>query len=306
MLRYRKGLELEAFVWSKDGSGPVNVYQYLNGEQSIPNLGKITTDTGLNQIEIILEPFWDNAQIINSLNSIIADLPRCWELEYIGHNFDSRLSVWAPKPHYEATNQALQAESGGRCPGLSRMVNWCATHVHLDFDPVTDDGLRILNCFTNWAPALGLAYANPYPSQRLMQAWFGWADPRRLPQPYHFANHRALERTMLSMPQLTIDNGTGPVVYLQQPEEINQDVESKFWWFVRPRFHFKTVEVRILDSLPPDVIADVLSVIDRMVEVALLEKQPILMSMLEWWDCINNQNLERRIWAKSFLDQLLS
>ena len=275
------GIELEGFVYHDNKR--VNLYQWLDGSEIIvDSAGIIKTDAGAHQLEISATPCEHPGLIYDKLIAALELLPPEWKILYQGED-PLGCGPWAPKSAYETIIAALAQETS-HWQGVLRMPQWSALQIHLEVHPYSKAGIKLMNYLNNWAPAICIALANPFPSERLRRCWFGWADPRHLPAPRWFDSSNHLKETVEQVPKII---GTR---------------EAQDWWLVRARPRLGTIEFRALDSIPPDKIECVSELVLKITRNCLYRKTQPRLSSQEWWEMIDKQNQKK---ANSFMQLLL-
>jgi len=255
------GVELEGFVYLN--GEPVDVYRWLRchfGNEEYEIDGTIVkTDAGKHMIELALPPVEvrDLDHIPEMVYKTMQEFERDWKFYWQG--YDSGLlpaeSLWAPKQRYFALKRALQMERPETWQGVEKMSKIASVHVHLDVDFQDGDRvLALLNTFNN-ADDLRKKFATP----ERVDKWFGWADPRRLPNKRNrriFYSYQQLEEFIGSIPRLLKQGSTGALEPdLKEMSRLGDRLsESTLWWWARPRRSLGTIEIRIADSMEPKKI----------------------------------------------------
>jgi len=258
------GVELEGFVYYRGSQyeKPVDVYRWLlenyNDEEWEVEDGNgtiVKTDAGYHMIELALPPvdIRDLGSIPETINSIVREFPRNWEFRWQGYD-PGRLpakDLWAPKQRYFALKKALKMESPENWWRVEEISKIASVHVHLDVDfQDRDRVVALLNIFNN-ADGLRERFA----TRQRANKWFGWADPRRLPNKKNgriFSSYKDLEEFIGAIPRLLKQENGGLEPDLNTRCQLGDRLsESTLWWWARPRKSLRTIEVRIADSMNP-------------------------------------------------------
>jgi gamma-glutamyl:cysteine ligase YbdK (ATP-grasp superfamily) len=299
------GVELEGFVYKN--REPVNVYQ-LVGEGLEKKEGVIKTDAGACQIELSTKPAKDVKQLCHNLSSLLEYLPNDWELVFQG--IDQRLNgnlyhMWASKKRYEALFEAVKREVGEKGLEKVRYASiFSALHIHLGIEPYSQEGVKLINYLNNWAPYLGVLFANPYPSERLRRSWWGWFREERLPAPRFFASSEELRNYLLSIPKLMTKVGKEWKPFLQRIETIDGLHEGTIYWFVRPRQSYGTIEFRVFDAVEPQKVQQIVECVLELAERILKQERDTLplISERDWREGIFYQDRKK---AEKFIKTIL-
>jgi len=257
------GVESEGFVYSKDGE-KINVFEWLGGSITVPNGGVISTDAGPHQIEISTLPCKSNEELLDMFNVCLGELPSDWQIYWTGVDPFANGSVpkWSPKPRYNGLHSGLKAEHPN-WEKVLEIARYSALNLHFEGDPSSPEGVSTINWLNNQAPVLvqDIHQKIGIPiSRRFRVAWRGWADKRRLPHWFWFADRQEMEDYWQSIPRLYKEAGADVwVADLETRPEIGDPVaEGAIWWEARPRWSYGTIEWRSLDSVPIAVIPTVI------------------------------------------------
>jgi hypothetical protein len=259
----RVGIELEGFVYLN--GEPVDVYQWLvchlGSEEGEINGVLVKTDAGKHMIELALPPVEvrDLDHIPEMVYKTMQEFPRNWKFCWQGYdpgNLPAQ-ALWAPKQRYFAIKRALQRESPPTWKGVENLSRVASVHVHLDVDFERDGGrvVALLNTFNN-ADDLRGKFSTP----ERVDKWFGWADPRRLPNPPGerriFGSFQELEEFIGGIPRLVKQGSTGALEPdLKEMSRLGDRLsEGTIWWWARARRTLRTVEIRFADSMEPTAI----------------------------------------------------
>jgi len=270
-MKVKVGVELEGFVYRY--GEPVDVYEWILSEQGSEEWkidGVIVkTDAGRHMIELALPPLEINdlSFIPEMIERILRNFPKEWKFFWQGYDPGDlpAESLWAPKQRYFALQRALSIESPERWKGVHQMTKVASVHVHLDAD--FEDGgqiVALLNTFNN-ADDLRRRFA----TQGRVAKWFGWADPRRLPNKRNgriFSSYEDLKEFIGRIPRLLRYGEGGLEPDLKTRSLLGDPLsEGTLWWWARPRKSLGTVEVRIADSMVPEKIPDYIRELLRLV-----------------------------------------
>jgi len=268
------GVELEAFVFTDEG--PVDVYSWLcqigSEEIKCQNGTVVKTDAGKHLVEFAFPPLSaDEVDVIPEIfHQTLEEVkfPSQWKIIFRGvdpRGLGFYEDEWVPKARYRALWEALKKEVGPKWREVLYMSRLSATHVHLAIDLEDPQVVKILNFFNMPGPLI------KYTSLERLNIWQGgWARPERLP---YFRRWDSLTE-MLSfwsrIPRL-LRNNTGKLIpdleTLPQPGD--PVAESTIWWWARPRWSLGTIEVRLADSMPPEVIPKYVKEVIHYVETLL-------------------------------------
>jgi len=269
------GVELEAFVYENEE--PVDVASWLKerGGRLKTKGASIITDAGRHSIELVSEPSLSVCGIGSSFAGALEQLPPTWDIRWVGEDVSPCQKLWAESKRYEKTLEALQVECPSGWQGVKNMNKWASFQMHLGGHPINDPkALLSMNFLNNLSPALAVIFANPRPSRRLKEAWFGWARPDRLPRyDQWFDRAYNLVSYVDKIPQLIENVGEDEwKILVRQTMNFGHpfkglDVEKCLYWFCRPRPCLGTIEFRPIDSLPPVaamIVADlILGLVDQ-------------------------------------------
>lgn len=311
--RRRFGVELEGFVFN-GSSQPFDLENWLKPDgKKVVEGATMITDAGKHHIELVSDP-QSLMETARAFERALALLPEgckpCWH----GEDNCPHTIGWAESERYKVMLVALSRECPDGWKRVLSMNRWASLQIHWPWNPLTNPkGLTAMNILNNLSPALALRFANPYPSRRLKEAWFDWADPRRLPNPEQwFETRDDLLAYIWSIPQLITRNGGGvwetlnkPTRHFGEATPAGREAAKGLWWFVRPRPDLPgggTFEFRPLDSLPPrealEVAGRIVSAVDHLL------RNPHSFRRIpdkEWWRLIEEQDRDRADHYLSFL-----
>ncbi len=192
------------------------------------------------------------------------------------------------KPRYEALWEALRQETlacGGTeqdWAGLSRMNRYAATHAHFSFrgykisHAVVDERIiAVMNVLNLIGPRIARIISTRAHQQNRghLGIWNGWADPRRF-SAYDrwFVSFADMRETFESLPRLIRceggdkEHGEWSVDRSRKLSWSDPDDDGGGWWhYVRARPRLGTFEVRILPSMPDDVLEFAIETLDDLV-----------------------------------------
>ncbi len=152
----------------------------------------------------------------------------------------------------------------------------------------------MINYLNNWATLLGYLFCNCTPScERLKNCWFGWADDeRRVPHPFWFSSWTHLEDYFYSIPMLIKkeeDKWLPANVANVSDCHIRDIHESTIWWFVRPRWSYGTIEIRMLDAISPYMICQVVLKFIKLLRIIKKEENLPKISSSLWWHLLKGE-----------------
>jgi carboxylate-amine ligase len=188
-----------------------------------------------NTVEVASRPCKNTAELEHHMQSLVSELiARCEELgmRLCGagtHPFCKRLAAITPRPRYQSMERA-----GGLL--IHNQVTF-ATHVHMGM-PSGDEAVRLMHDLKVYLPLLIALSANsPF--------WHGndtgyaayrhriLASSRNYDIPPDFADWKAFEHFFITMQHARVIEGINDI-----------------HWYIRPRPHLGTLEVRIMDAQP--------------------------------------------------------
>jgi carboxylate-amine ligase len=231
-----------------------------------------------NTVEVASKPCRDIAELEHNMRSLVSELlDRCVELDMQlcgagTHPFCKRLAAITPQPRY----QAMERVAGL----LSHSQITFATHVHLGM-PSGDETVRLMHELKVYLPLLVALSANsPF--------WYG--------KDTGFAAYRhrilAASRNYDLPPDFTGWSGFQRFFSTMQHARVIEGIND-IHWYIRPRPHLGTLEIRIMDAQATISEALALAVFIRALAVFLKNTRgghegdrPL--QSLSWWSLKDN------------------
>jgi len=273
------GLELEGFTFDQNGQ-PVDVYSALAGGVTLPDRGLISTDAAPYQIEISTVPCQSSQELFDCLQACLEYLPPEWQFVWqaIYPKKNGYPPAWAPKRRYIALWQGLAMERPDVWASVRNIAYYSSLQFHFEIDPLSKEGLKVLNAINNLSPVIvseAQSLVGIIPNERFYQAWQGWAKSERIPAYRLFESTEQLMEFWCSIPRLLYrdEQGNWWADTKTKPAYDDPFHCGTVWWDARPRFDLGTIEVRMLDSMPPSAIPKVLDYMLNFIERVLTGKE---------------------------------
>ena len=249
------GIEVEGFA-NKIPAGS-NVAKQINGFEYSREHGGIFGDGATDQVEVVTGICQSPAEAAEEIAELQQEAARL--LGFI---------AWAPHrprgyPHaqWDFSKPRLRVLTARCGKGIDAMLDIAATHFHLGVDPMSQEGLILLNAL-NWAaPVMAAAPNRRWGTQSSgrLRKWKGFAPAGLLPHPFRFHDQRELtifiEQQPLLVRELEVVGNKHSGKWEEAPEGARCSMqaphhwEGNLWWLVRPRFGKGTVEVRFFPTV---------------------------------------------------------
>ena len=272
------GIEIEGFVYDENNRR-VDVYKWIKengGDEKIviDEIGTIKTDAGIHQIEFNIMQSTNTDEIFQRWFELLAVLPKNWHILYLAEdpyinasNYEKIKQIWCNKDRYKAIWDALSQESK-EWHKVLYMCKYSSVHIHINIEPDSAEGIRLINFFNMNAYKIWSKFAYPENNCRYF-SWHGWARKERLPynKPI-FVSNKDLRLYFASIPRLIKSCEDKWSIDLKN-SSIPGDVvsEGTIWWWCRPRWSLNTIEIRIFDSVPVDGLYSILSYINTALKI---------------------------------------
>lgn len=260
------GIELEGWCRDQKTGQLIKDLTTFLPEQRFDE-GEIEMDAGAGCVEFISNVHTDPARVGADLEGLLRQLPSDWVVGFEPRNYHLSAdpsACWNTKPRYEAMKQALMREKPGDWHHLNQIVQWAALHVTMDCDPLSVEGVNLMNFLNLIGPYLvyHVCEENHIDNYGHHQVWTRFADPRRLPEYRWFSGPAEFVRFFTSIPKLVKPLGGGRYAPdLEHPQEVaEREDESNFWLFARPKASYRkgacpgAIEFRPLPSMPPPLV----------------------------------------------------
>lgn len=298
-----------------------NLWDILEGKHHKDKNGSdIFLDAGINQGEIGILPICvadekDLMQVSSRCLEATKEVKRLCGigtfLYFQGKNPMRRPKCLAPVNsipfNQKAVNttylEAIMKEGGINQEGSYWMTEYSSLQFHLEVGKLTEKSYRLLYWLNMFCPPIGWAFSN---SNRIKEAWWGSGLSRR--QPHYFDYELDDYVNMLKgVPKLLSYENETFYPYNKPPENPLDTLHiACLSHFVKYRPDFGTVEIRILDAVPPAEIFEILIKIRKVVhkiQSSSDEKlQDHFINKHLWWQWIlTGSKSSGQKWIKNFL-----
>ena len=258
------GVELECILWDPAKGQAVDVDEVFPGGISTGRaFEKIGRDTGIASLEFATRIASEPGELTNSFLELRKRVKE--KAPHLTLLFQSRAprsgEALAKKDRYKAFFEALQMESPEHWQRAYEMPKWNSTQFHLGIDPMSPQGISIMNILNDISPYAAWAVTQKFQvvgEEGHLGIWQKYADSRRFSEHGRwFSDPEELKSFYGSVPRLIKVEKDA-----QGAEHVVPDLESMsrhgdpisegtIWWFARPRVAFSTIEWRSFPSLQP-------------------------------------------------------
>ncbi len=312
------GVEMEFFVF-KDGK-PVNLCMHKDVLQEMhmdlkkilwPGSGK---DIGNNMMELAFMPVSSIHDYTNNLKEVFGWLAKNkasqhWRFVFTD-NPDNSLG-WEKNERYMAIVKA----STDPLLLLNQMTTFGAFQINIGVEKIggifSYNSKRLLYILNNIAPLLAVNaewHSRNEQSQRLPNAFKGFAEKSRLPHYMEWSEVENLEETLLKIPHFIKQNGKGliPATPNDFPQNIQEVNTGTIWWDSRIRDNetrsTERVEFRALTTMAPHWTPTTLIWFNKIIKKIVIGSINADIPKYVWQE-VRNKTPKSKNLAKKYLKQ---